>query len=118
MKIVRKDPPRTFLVGAEPQISISDCGSVHLDADEQLTFVTASGKEHDFCAKSWGFYATPSINGRLVAQGFKTALVENSVGRIFLMVVEPEKMDEFEAYLKREDNRVLEWLDERGEAQS
>lgn len=113
MKIERKEPARKYFVGAEPQVEISDCGNVHLEADEQLTFVTPSGKEFDFCAKSWGFYASPSINGRLASQGFKTALVENALGRVFLMAVEPEKMEDFLAYIKKESNRVLEWLDER-----
>jgi len=47
-------------------------------------------------AKDWGFYATPSINGRLQQFGFKTALVENPQGRIYVMVVEEEKIELFE----------------------
>ena len=81
--------------------------------DEQVTFVTSSKKEHDFCAKPWGFYATPSINGRLVGQGFKTALVKNSFGKYYIMVVDLDRMDAFEAYLEEEEQQVQQWLDER-----
>ena len=113
MKIEVTEPPRKFRVGAQGQIEISDCGKIHLDADEQITFVTPAGREHDFSAKAWGFYATPSVNGRLVAQGFKTALVRNSDGKWYVMVVDPDHMEAFESYLEREGNAVEEWLDER-----
>lgn len=113
MRFEPTDPPRTFRVGTERQIEMSDCGQIHLEADEQVTFVTPAGRQHDFAAKSWGFYATPSVNGRLVAQGFKTALVRNSGGRWYVMVVDTDHMEDFEAYLKREGNAVEEWLDER-----
>jgi hypothetical protein len=113
MKIVKKEPPRVFQVGEGRKISISDCGKIHLEPDEQVTFVTATGKEHDFAAKSWGFYATPSVNGRLVNQGLKTALVKNSYGRYYIMVVDTERIPDFEAYLSSEKNEVVEWLDER-----
>jgi hypothetical protein len=113
MEFKKKEPPRKYKVGLYQQIEISDCGEVHLKPDEQVTFVTPSGKQHDFAAKSWGFYATPSINDRLVRQGFKTALVRNTKGQIYLMVVDPEKIKEFEAYLKEEKQQVMEWLHER-----
>lgn len=113
MKIDSKTPPRKYCCGLHNQIEISDCGTVYLEPNEQLTFVTESGKEHDFAAKSWGFYATPSVNGRLVRQGFKTALVQNSKKQYFIMVVDPARMNEFEAYLEEECQSVIEWLDER-----
>lgn len=113
MKIDPKDPPRKYPCGTNGVVEISDCGRLRLDPDEQITFVTASGKEHDFTAKSWGFYTTPSVNVRLAAQGFKTALVRNQQGRIFVMVVEREKLDEFLDYLRREREEIEEWLDER-----
>ncbi len=114
MKIEPTHPARVFQVGLERQISIADCGSIHLEPDEQVTFVTSSGKEHDFVAKSWGFYATPSINGRLVDQGFKTALVKNSIGRYYVMVVEADRVSDFTDYIREERHEVVEWLDERG----
>lgn len=113
MKFVPVDPPRTFRVGLDQSIEMSDCGRVHLAADEQVTFVTPSGREHDVAAKSWGFYAAPSINGRLADHGFKTALVRNSQGRYYVMVVERDRIDDFNAYLRAERQEVCEWLDER-----
>jgi hypothetical protein len=114
MRFEEKRPPRGFTVGKKGDITIKDCGRVFLAADEQVTFVTPSGKEHDFAAKSWGFYSTPSTNARLKEQGFKTALVRNTrTGRWFVMAVEKEKRADFEAYIASEDCRVEEWLDER-----
>ncbi len=113
MRFERTDPVRVFQVGLDQQISISDCGRIYLEPDEQVTFVTQAGKEHDFVAKNWGFYATPSINGRLADQGFKTALVKNSFGKYYIMVVDPDKMADFKAYLKIERHEIAEWLDER-----
>lgn len=111
MKFEPKDPPRVFR--PSPAVEISDCGNILLQADEQVTFVTPSGKEHDVAAKEWGFYATPSVNGRLQDQGFKTALVRNAQGRHYVMVVEVEKLEQFQGYLEADDQQIVEWLDER-----
>ena len=113
MKIVKNEPPRVFKVGEGGKIRISDCGKIYLEPDEQVTFVTGTGKEHDFTAKSWGFYDTPSVNNRLVNEGFKTALVKNSQGRFYIMVVDTDLIADFKAYLSAEKNEVVEWLDER-----
>jgi hypothetical protein len=117
MKIIVREPPRTFTVGKVLRVEIKDMGDVYLAPDEQLTFVTESGCRHDFVRKDWGFYATPSINGRLANEGFKTALVENKEGRIYLMVVEKCRMDQFDRYCKTGGQRVLSWLDEHPLAQ-
>ncbi len=113
MKIEIKDPPRKFSVGTQKKLEISDCGKVRLEPGEQVTFVTASGREYDVAAKSWGFYATPSVNGRLKQQGFKSALVRNPEGRYYIMLVESEKVQEFQTYLASEKAVLEEWLDER-----
>ncbi|MBI3930995.1 MAG: hypothetical protein HY325_03125 [Chloroflexi bacterium] len=113
MKITKNEPPRIFRAGEDSQIRISDCGRIYLEPDEQVSFITSSGKEHDFTAKSWGFYATPSVNKRLVDQGFKTALVKNEAGRYYIMVVDVGRISDFEAYLSSEKNQVVEWIDER-----
>ena len=112
MRFEKNDPPRVFRVG-ENLIAISDCGKIHLEDNDQVTFVTASGREHDFTAKSWGFYATPSVNGRLIDQGFKTALVRNSSGKYYVMVIDKDKIHDFEDYLASEKNEIVEWLNER-----
>ena len=87
MRVDRKDPPRTFMVGQG--VEIKDCGRVSLDADEQLTFVTESGAEYDVARKDWGFYASPSLNGRLKQFGLRGVLIQNKESkRYFLLLVE------------------------------
>ncbi len=76
--------------------------------------MTPSGKEYDFAAKSWGYYATPSVNGRLVDQGFKTALVKNRIGKYYVLIVDIEHLSKFNDYLATEESDLVEWLDERG----
>ena len=113
MKIEVKQPPREYKVGLQKQITIKDCGSVHLDADEQLTFLTGDGHEYDFAAKDWGYYATPSVDGRLKSFGYKTAFVRNTMGKHYVMVVREDRMDSFQAYLDAESQQVVSWLDEQ-----
>jgi len=105
-----KDTPRKFKVG---NVEIKDFGKISLNENEMLSFKTSSNKEYDFTAKEWGFYASPSINSRVKNEGFKTALVMNEFNKIYIMVVEMEKIDKFKEYLKdNQDNRVICWLDE------
>lgn len=111
MKLSRKSPPRVF--EPAPGIAISDCGDLELDAGEQVTMVTSAGKRMDVAAKDFGFYATPSVNGRLKNEGFKTALVRNTRGQVYVMVVDRERLQSFDAYCGAEQQTVLEWLDER-----
>lgn len=112
MEIERKDPPREFQVGAEPKITIRDCGRIQLKADEQVTFTTQANAEYDVARKSWGFYATPSTNGRLANFNLRTALVINAVGKLYVMLVESGCEDDFASYLQKDNQRVLMWLDE------
>lgn len=113
MKIDERQPPRRFSAGRHSAIELSDCGSVSLSPDEMVTFVTESGGEYDVCRKSWGFYATPSINGRLAGFGFRTALTRNDMGRYFVMLVEKAQISSFMGYLHDEQMELVEWLDER-----
>ena len=107
------NPPRTFRIGQDAQIEISHCANIALKPNEQVTFVTDSSREYDVVRKSWGFYATPSVNSRLKNEGFKTALVKNNKGQRYVMLVENGKMDDFHTYLEMEVNEVVEWLDEK-----
>ena len=111
MKFNEENPPREFKVGLDNQIVIKDCGTIHLTPDEQITFVTGDGKEYDVARKDWGFYATPSMNGRLKNFGFKTALVKNSNGMFYIMLVEKQKVEVFKRYLMNEKNSLVKWLD-------
>ena len=112
MKFDPRDPPRLFTVsGAGVNLTLSDCGSLELNSDEQVTFKTEAGGEYDVTRKNWGFYATPSINGRLKSFGLRGALVVSKVGKIYLMLVESEKEKEFLAYIDSDFQKFLCWLD-------
>jgi hypothetical protein len=112
MKVKIKEKPRCFKVGNRG-VEIQDHGKIYAEPEEMLSWVSSEGKEYDIVAKGWGYYATPSINGRLLNEGYKTALVKNSFGQYFIMLVDENKMDDFREYLTKEANEVVEWLDER-----
>jgi len=110
MKFTPIDPPRVFDVGAGKKIRIKDCARIELQPDEQVTFVVESGGEYDVARKSWGFYATPSLNGRLASFGWRAALVKNSSGKFYLFLVEQGKESDFQAYIGSEGQVVICWL--------
>jgi SAM-dependent methyltransferase len=112
MIIKEISPPRNFKVGINHKITISDCGTIFLNPDEQVTFITDSGGEYDVAKKDWGFYATPSINGRLKTFNLKTALVSNKDRKLYIMLVETKELDSFNKYLKEEALNLEYWLDE------
>ncbi|MFN0161678.1 MAG: hypothetical protein ACKVQQ_10630 [Burkholderiales bacterium] len=112
MKFEPRDPPRAFSVGQDGRLVMLDCGVVHLAADEQVTFVTVKGAQYDVSRKEWGFYATPSLNGRLSGFGLRTCLACNSQGRYFVLLVERGHEAAFEQYAAFEALRVVAWLDD------
>ena len=114
MKFTPLDPPRVFPVGLGKKIDISDCGRMKLEADEQITFVTESGAEYDVARKSWGFYATPSINGRLKSFNLRGVFVRAKDGKFYVFIVEKGKEDDFHDYLEVEGHRIVSWLDDDG----
>jgi hypothetical protein len=111
MKFTRKDPPREFKVGADQQIIIKDFGRMELAPDEQITFITDTNAEYDIARKSWGFYATPSLNGRLKAFGLRAVLVKNAQNKYFIMLVERGKEEDFRCYMKAENLTITFWMD-------
>ena len=111
MKIKENNPKREFYVGENKDIIIKDCGKINLDSNELITFITDDKKEYDVVRKDWGFYATPSMNKRLVDYRFKTALVKNKNGMYYIMIVEKDKIDSFNKYLDEENNQIIQWLD-------
>jgi len=115
MRFNVKDPPRRFTVGNAGPIEMKDCGTLHLAADEQVTLVTESGAEYDVARKDWGFYATPSLNGRLEGFGLRAVLIQNrGTMRYFILLVERGREDAFERYLDVENLRIVHWLDSSG----
>ena len=112
MKFESKTPPRRFTVGNSVKFDMLDCGDLRLAPDEQVTFKTASGAEYDVAAKDWGFYATPSLNGRLEQFGLRGVLIRNrDTGRYFLLLVERGSEPQFDAYCSQENLAVIAWLD-------
>lgn len=109
MKIEEVIPSRRFHVSSG---EIRHCANIHLDPDEQVTFITYSGREYDVIKKSWGFFATPSINNRLRKFGFKTVLITDSSGKMFICLVEEGKEEEFFRYLEKDQGRIMYWLSE------
>lgn len=107
------NPPRRFEVaGAGLKLMLADCARIALAPDEQVTFTTEAGAEYDVARKDWGFYATPSMNGRLQNFGLRAALVLSAFDRLFLVLVEKGKEDAFMAYVTADKQRVLCWLDD------
>ena len=111
MKFIKCDPPRVFEVGSDPPISIRHTADVQLDDDEQLALVTESGSEYDIVRKSWGYYATPSLNDRLVKRGLRASLVRNSAKKLFLLLADVGKEEQFFTYLDCEGLQIVCWLD-------
>ena len=108
LKII--DPPRIYEVGTGN--TIKDCGHVKLEPDEQITFLTDSGGQYDVTRKFWGFYATPSLNGRLKKFGLRSVLVKNFESKLFILLVESSKESFFYEYLDLERLTIVQWLDE------
>ena len=111
MKVEPRNPPRLFEVGNTIKFKMRDCGSVRLEPDEQVTFTTESGAEYDLARKSWGFYATPSVNARLPQFGLRAVLVKNPIDRFFVLLVERGKDAEFDEYVRVERLEIVCWLD-------
>jgi|KBSSwiStaDraftv2_1062776.scaffolds.fasta_scaffold907592_2 hypothetical protein len=113
MKFTPIDPPRRFEVsGRGVKLILSDCAHIALAPDEQVTFTTESGGEYDVVRKDWGFYATPSTNGRLKSFGLRAALVVSGYGKLFVVLVEAGREDAFLAYVTADQQRLLCWLDD------
>jgi len=111
MKFEPKYPAREFEVGYDVKGIIRDCGSVRLSPDEQVTFLTEDGGEYDLTRKEWGFYATPSLNGRLAGFNLRAVLVKNRVDRFFVLLVERGKEEAFDRYVRQEPLKIVAWLD-------
>lgn len=111
MEIDRIEPARRFTAGRN-RVELRHVADVRLEHDEIVTFRTEDGGEYDVARKSWGFYATPSVNSRLPAQGLRAALVEGEDGKRFVLLKEDGRDAEFERYLAEEGMRVRTWLDD------
>lgn len=113
MKIDEIRPPRVFTVGkAETElIHLKDCAHITLAPDEQVTFHTESGGEYDVVRKSWGFFATPSLDGRLLQFRLHAAIIRSPGGRYFTVLVEEGKEAEFQRYADLHSYVIVAWMD-------
>ncbi len=113
MNITPQSPPRAFEVGTTVKFYMHDCATIHLKPDEQVTFTTEAGAEYDVARKDWGFYATPSLNGRLAGFGLRAVLVRNrATDRYFVLLLEKGREEAFKAYLEQECCEVVFWMDD------
>ncbi len=112
MRWIPNNPPREFRVGKDGATRLSDCGRIAAAPDEQVTFLTEAGNEYDVVRKSWGYYATPSLNGRLKEHHLRAALIRNAAKRYYVVLVEEGREGEFERYLADEESALVSWLDE------
>ena len=111
MRLDIHQPPREF--SPAQGIKLKDMGDLHLGIDEQITVRLTADRGNDVVRKPWGFYLSNSLNGTLKAQGIRTALVENRESRrTYLMLVDKDKVPEFDAYLAEYGMHVVRWLDE------
>lgn len=107
-----KNPPRIFRLGSNNEIEISDCGTIALDANELVTFITPSGGEYDIVRKEFGFYATPSLNDRLPSFGLRPVLVKNSQSHFYIFLVEKGFESRFQEYCYTEKQIIIVFLDD------
>lgn len=116
MKLTPVRPPRTFGVGTRGG-TLDHVADVELGHDEVVTFRTDAATEFDVTRKSWGYYATPSLNGRLREHGLRAALAVgvpragDEPERMYLLLVEAGREDDFQTYIDAERMRVVAWLD-------
>ena len=112
MRITEHRPARSFAVGAKGKFNIQHCASIELAPNEQVTLIFNSKSEYDIVQKEWGFYATPSTNGRLLDHGLHTALVKNILtSRYYVVLVHENYYSSFFHYLSTEKMELVHWLD-------
>lgn len=111
MRLERREPARTFEAGRNCQITISHVADLELEPDEQVTLVGPQGSELDIVRKDWGYYGTPSLNGRLRRKGLRAALAHNEAGLAYLMLVEEGRERAFHEYCRKERQTLICWLD-------
>lgn len=112
MNLTITEPPRIFNVGRKNFLSqMKECAKIELQPNEMVTFLTENGAEYDISRKSWGFYATPSLNGRLLEFGLRAALVKGCEGKYYIFLVENGKDEDLHKYLAQEKHKIVCWMD-------
>jgi hypothetical protein len=112
MRTTFRDTPRCFDADGSGRTIMNDVGGVELAANEQLTFIGPTGSEYDVARKEWGYYATPSLNGRLPAKGLRAVLARNDADRYYVCLVENGREDLFASYAASTGMHPIGWLDD------
>ena len=111
MQVRAMDPPRRFAVGHRGVV-ISHVAKITLESEEQVSLMSDSGAEWDVVRKDWGYYATPSLNGRLREHRLRAVLVRSAAQRLYLLLVERGEEAAFEVYRDDESLEIVHWLDD------
>ena len=81
--------------------------NIAIKKDEQYTFLDTHNNEYDVACKQWGFYVTPSFQGRCKKFGLRPVLINNSEVKL----VDKNQLNDFKKFI-RENNLInIEWLD-------
>ena len=98
-------------------IAISHVADIELESDEMVTFTGTGGHEYDVVRKSWGYYATPSVDRRLRSFGLRAGLMRNIDTRhCFVVLVHEDQLDDWRRYMDAERQELIVWLDEMTES--
>lgn len=111
MKTIFNKISREFSVGCKKDIVIKDQGKIYLSDNEQITLMTSKNNEFDIVKKDWGYYATPSLNGRLKKFNLRSVLVRNESDQYYILMVERGLEDSFKQYIHEEKQKIICWLD-------
>ena len=107
---------RKFYTKSKLNTQINQLGKLKLKKDEQITFyesLAGKKKEYDILKKSWGYYATPSINKRLKNFNYECALIKNDKEKFFICLVNKEMKHNFKIYLKKDNQKIICWLNKK-----
>lgn len=112
MKFEELTEPRRFPVGVA-DVELSHVANIALQPDEMVTFISAGKREYDVAAKDWGYYATPSVGGRLRRFGMRAALMRNiDTRQVFVVLVFDDRAAEWQEYMEAERQELVMWLDD------
>lgn len=111
MNFILSNPPRKFVTGINKDMFHIDMAQIDLEPNEQVTFISKGGVEYDVVKREWGFYATPSMNARLLRFNLRSVLVKTIGDKFFVALVEKGKEELFESSLEKEKSKIVTWLD-------
>lgn len=109
MRIVKKN--RFFYPNKFLKIKLKHVANIYLKSDEMITFLDFKKNEYDVVKKSWGYYATPSIDKRLKKNFYETYLVKNAAtNNKFIFIVNIKKKKDFKIYIKKNNIKIIKFL--------